>query len=186
MTEITRGAGRPRSESARLAVLRAVDDMLVDQGYASMTMKGIAERAKVGRQTVYRWWSSKAEILLEASAGDAARELEVPAHHDPVVEVTAFLTALAEFLTTSDAGLAYRALLGEAQHDPAVAELLQSADVLGAAARGIVARTAVDMSGAESPARTAELVGPLLYAILVEGRTLTPSALRGMADRFLR
>jgi AcrR family transcriptional regulator len=42
-----------RSEEARRAVLGAVDDLLVEVGYAAMTMKGIAERAGVGRQTVY-------------------------------------------------------------------------------------------------------------------------------------
>ncbi|RKS94294.1 TetR family transcriptional regulator [Microbacterium sp. AG790] len=189
MTDIPRSAGRPRSESARSAVLRAVDDMLVDVGYAAMTMKGIAERAKVGRQTVYRWWSSKAEILLEASAGDAARELDVPAHADPAVEITAFLAALTAFLTTSDAGLAYRALLGEAQHDRAVAELLKGTDVLGTAAHVILERTRATDPRAESTngsARTAELVGPLLYAVLIEGRTPTPSELSEMATRFLR
>jgi AcrR family transcriptional regulator len=40
--------GRPRSDAARQAVLHAVDDMLVEDGYASMTMKGIAARAGVG------------------------------------------------------------------------------------------------------------------------------------------
>lgn len=139
MEERTRPLGRPRSEDARLAVLRAVDDMLVEEGYAAMTMKGIAERAKVGRQTVYRWWSSKAEILLEASAADAARELTVKPGASAEAEVAAFLTALSSFLTTSDAGLAYRALLGEAQHDQRVAELLRATDVLGDAAREFIA-----------------------------------------------
>jgi len=70
--------GRPRSEAARRAVLHAVDDMLVEVGYAAMTMKGIAERAGVGRQTVYRWWSTKAQILLEACVDDARSELTTP------------------------------------------------------------------------------------------------------------
>jgi AcrR family transcriptional regulator len=52
-----------------------VDDLPVEVGYAAMTMKGIAERVGVGRQTVYRWWSTKAEILFEASVIDDAREL---------------------------------------------------------------------------------------------------------------
>ena len=64
--------GRPRSESARRAVLNAVDDMLVEHGYAALTLKGIAEQAGVGRQTIYRWWSTKAEILHEAGVPVAA------------------------------------------------------------------------------------------------------------------
>lgn len=195
MAETPRPLGRPRSEDARLAVLHAVDNLLVEQGYAAMTMKGIAERAKVGRQTVYRWWSSKAEILLEASAADAVRELTVPEHADPETEVAAFLTALAAFLTTSDAGLGYRALLGEAQHDRAVTELLRGADVLGDAARAVIRsireRGALPTGDPErdtqcdEAALAAELVGPLLFRILVEDWRGSPEELRAMAQRFL-
>ncbi|OCI29914.1 TetR/AcrR family transcriptional regulator [Oerskovia enterophila] len=188
MGELTRPLGRPRSEDARLAVLRAVDDMLVEEGYAAMTMKGIAERAKVGRQTVYRWWSSKAEILLEASAADAARELAVTPGPDAETEIAGFLAALSTFLTSSDAGLAYRALLGEAQHDRKVAELLREADVLGDAARAVVrdARGRGALDGSEDDGTlVAELVGPLVFRILSEDWRADGAELGKMARRFL-
>jgi len=35
-------------------------------GLPALTMEGIAARAGVGKQTVYRWWHSRADILLEA------------------------------------------------------------------------------------------------------------------------
>ncbi|CAM5474415.1 hypothetical protein SRIMM317S_06911 [Streptomyces rimosus subsp. rimosus] len=132
--------GRPRSERARAAVLHAADDLLVEVGYAAMTVKGIADRAGVGRQTVYRWWSTKAEILLEASADDARQELAVEPTGDLVAELAAYLDALTVFLTRSHAGAAYRALIGEAQHDPAVAALLADHDVIGDSARVILSR----------------------------------------------
>lgn len=188
MGETSKPLGRPRSEDARLAVLHAADDMLVEQGYAAMTMKGIAERAKVGRQTVYRWWSSKAEILLEASAADAIRELTLPPSADPEAEVSAFLSALSTFLTRSDAGLAYRALLGEAQHDGKVAELVRGADVLGEAARVVIRRAgaAGAFEGERDDALVAELVGPLVFRILSDGRGPAEAELSAMARRFLR
>ena len=188
MTERTSSLGRPRSEDARIAVLRAVDDMLVAEGYAAMTMKGIAERAGVGRQTVYRWWSSKAEILLEASAHDAARELAVQPAGDPVAEVTHFLGALATFLRSSDAGLAYRALLGEAQHDSGVAEMLREADILGSAGRAVIERLreqGVFAGEVDSDALVAELVGPLLYRVLASEWAPKQAELTRLAARFL-
>ena len=118
--ELGRG-GRPRSEEARTAILHAVDDLLVEVGYSELTMKGIAERAGVGRQTVYRWWSTKAEVLFEAAITDAARELQTPPSDDTGESLTSFVAAVTRFLTTSDAGAGYRALIGEAQHDAAVA-----------------------------------------------------------------
>lgn len=159
--------GRPRSEEARTAILHAVDDLLVEVGYGALTIKGIAERAGVSRQTVYRWWSTKAEVLLEASAIDARHELAVPAHDDPIGDLTAYLNALIQFLTASDAGSAYRALMGEAQHDQAVAELLRGHDLLGESAATVIARAVprmmltIPMSQA-----TAQLVGPVFYWVL--------------------
>lgn len=159
-------AGRPRSEEARQAVLHAVDDLLLEVGYAAMTMKGIAERARVGRQTVYRWWSTKAEILLEASADDAAQELAVADDADGVEALRRYLEALATFLTTSPAGAAYRALLAAAQHDVAVARLVAERDPVTDSARAAVSSlTAVRLAVPPEEA-AARLVGPTVFWVL--------------------
>lgn len=175
--------GRPRSEQAREAVLQAVDDLLLDVGYAAMTMKGIAAKAGVSRMTVYRWWSTKAEILLEASAADAAEELAITSAGTPLDDLTAYLEALARFLAHSPAGAAYRALLGEAQHDAAVAGLLASKDVLGDSARTVLEQ-AVDLPIPADRA-TALLIGPTFFWIL-SGRDPALLDPRDLAETFLR
>lgn len=147
--------GRPRSEDARVAVLQAVDDLLVEVGYTAMTMKGIAERAGVGRQTVYRWWATKAEILMEAVAIDARRELA----SETAAE---FLRALDAFLSPSDAGASYLALLAAAQLDPAVADLLRGADPVRAVAAEALAADGAGYSDGD----VARLVGPAVFAAL--------------------
>jgi AcrR family transcriptional regulator len=159
--------GRPRSEQARRAVLEAVDDLLVDVGYAAMTMKGIAERAGVGRQTVYRWWSTKAEILLEACVEDAREELATEARPDPADDLLAYVVALTTFLTASPAGLAYRALIGEAQHDPAVHDLVRGADLLAAAAHDVLTRVRATAPGMpDERLAAAQLAGPVVTEVL--------------------
>ncbi|RDG38910.1 TetR/AcrR family transcriptional regulator [Streptomyces corynorhini] len=180
------GRGRPRSESARTAVLHAVDDLLVEIGYAALTMKGIAERAGVGRQTVYRWWSNKAEVLYEASAIDAGRELSVPGGGDPHEDLKTYLDALVAFLSRSHAGTAYRALMGEAQHDADVAALLASRDILGESAAAVV-EAARNASGTalSSEQATALLIGPPLFHIL-SGRGADGIDTEQLAERFLR
>jgi len=178
--------GRPRSEQARSAILHAVDDLVVELGYGAVTLKGIAERAGVSRQTVYRWWSTKAEILLEASAIDARQELDVTARPDPTDDLAAYVEALIAFLAESPAGAAYRALLGEAQHDAAVAELLRTTDPLGESAATVLARAipparlAVPMAGA-----TALLIGPVFFWIL-SGRDPGGLDARALATDVLR
>jgi len=173
--------GRPRSERAREAVLHAVDDLLVEVGYAAVTMKGIAERAGVSRQTVYRWWSTKAEILFEASAADAEQELAVPATGDALGDLTAYLQALINFLAHSHAGAAYRALIGEAQHDPEVAQLLAGKDILGDSARAVLTRALPDRDPNEASAR---LIGPVFFAVMTgrDPRRLNP---QNLAQDFL-
>lgn len=168
-------------------MLEAVDDLLVDVGYAAMTMKGIAERAGVGRQTVYRWWSTKAEILLEACAGDVREELAVPCAGEAGEDLLAYLVALDRFLTTSTAGLAFRALLGEAQHDPAVRALVRDADLLTVSARDVLARVRPAAPAMPGTALAAvQLVGPVVTQVLATGDGLSRDALATHARTLLR
>lgn len=179
--------GRPRSQEARTAVLHAVDDMLVEIGYAKMTMKGIAERAGVGRQTVYRWWSTKAEILLEACIADARSELAVPPRGAPDRDLLGYLAALTRFLTVEPAGVAYRALIGEAQHDRAVRALVEGADLLTASAGDVLARARPSCPAMPPPAlATAQLTGPVLARILTSARPLPRRLLEAHVDTLLR
>ncbi|OPH51873.1 TetR family transcriptional regulator [Paenibacillus ferrarius] len=132
-----------------------------------MTMKGISERAGVSRQTVYRWWSHKAEILIEASAADAEEELAISPIGVPLDDLTAYLEVLVRFLAHSSAGTAYRALLGEAQHDTAVAELLSTKDPLGDSARVVIERAlGKDTLPVPLDQATALLIGPSFFWIL--------------------
>lgn len=172
-----RSLGRPRSDAARIAVLHAVDDMLVEDGYAAMTMKGIASRAGVGKQTVYRWWTSKAEILLEAVTQDAETALVVEPAPTSAEEIDHFLAAVVRFLTETHEGAAYRALVGEAQHDPKVAELIRSSDALVTAAipvlKGAIARGDLP-ADLDLDDTAAGLVGPVFFRILTGAAAHAP------------
>jgi AcrR family transcriptional regulator len=154
-------------------VLHAVDDLLVEVGYAAMNMKGIAERAGVGRQTVYRWWTNKAEILIEACVDDARSELSTPERADPRRTLVDYLKVLTAFLTESPAGLAYRALLGAAQHDAGVRELLRAADVLAEPTETVLDRVRpVAPCMPDVRLATTQLYGPVLAHVLTTGTGL--------------
>jgi AcrR family transcriptional regulator len=69
--------GRPRSEVAREAILKAALDIVRERGFGQLTADGLAAAAGVGKQTIYRWWSSLAEVVLEATRM-VARQIDVP------------------------------------------------------------------------------------------------------------
>jgi AcrR family transcriptional regulator len=110
-----------RDENARLAVLHAADDLLVEHGFGGVTIEGIAARAGVAKQTIYRWWPSKVDILLDTLIDDASSQLAIPESGSAVENARRYLRNLAHFVTKEPAGKVLLALIGEAQHDPAMA-----------------------------------------------------------------
>ena len=58
--------GRRRSDRSHRAILQAAKEVLEQVGYRAMTIEAIAARAGVGKKTIYRWWPSKAAVVLEA------------------------------------------------------------------------------------------------------------------------
>ncbi|MEV4787668.1 TetR/AcrR family transcriptional regulator [Streptomyces tuirus] len=65
-----------RSEKSRRAIYDAALALVVEAGYPKTTIEGIAARAGVGKQTIYRWWSSKADVLMEAFLDLAEQSVE--------------------------------------------------------------------------------------------------------------
>jgi len=177
-----------RSEEARLAVLEAADDLLVERGFAGVTIEGIAARADVAKQTIYRWWASKTDILFDALVIDAAEYFTWPDHGDLASDLRDQLRQLATFLTATDAGAVCRALAGQAQHDPGVAARFEAEFVAGQRERAPLLRARdrgelpenVDIELALD-----QLDGPVYYRVLVTGQPVSPGYIDALVDRFL-
>ncbi|MEY4762389.1 MAG: hypothetical protein RLZZ200_2245 [Pseudomonadota bacterium] len=61
-----RAPGRPRSDESRAAILKSAYQILREGGFAKFTVEGVAARAGAGKATIYRWWSSKGTLAVEA------------------------------------------------------------------------------------------------------------------------
>jgi len=70
--------GRPRSERVHQVIVRAAMDELSESGYDATTIEAIAARAGVGKKTIYRWWPSKAELVLEVVTANTEARAPFP------------------------------------------------------------------------------------------------------------
>lgn len=121
--EQTPTLGRPRSEPARRAVLDAAVRLARRDGYAAVTIKAIAEEARVGRQTVYRWWPSKAAVLLEAVGELALGTVAPEPGEDAAAELRDLLRST--FVLAQDVGRIVVGLMADATADPGFLATLQ-------------------------------------------------------------
>ncbi len=179
-----------RSEEARIAVLEAADDLLAERGFAGVTIEGIAARAGVAKQTIYRWWRSKTDILFDALIQDAEEFFTSPDTGDLRSDLRIRLREVATFLTMTDAGAVLRALAGQAQHDPAVAArfasdflapqlALDRAPFVHAKERGeLAAGISVDLA-------IDQLTGPVYYRVLITRQEVPPSVTDAIAEACL-
>jgi AcrR family transcriptional regulator len=179
-----------RSEAARVAVLQAVDDLLVERGLAGVTIEGIAARAQVAKQTIYRWWTSKTDILFEALVLDAAAHFTVPDHGDLDRDLRDHLRQLAVFLTGTDAGAVWRALAGQAQLDPAVSARFSAEVTAPQRERDrqplVRARDRGELpAAADIELAVDQLVGPVYYRVLVTGQPVPPEFTGELVTRYL-
>ncbi|WP_405581555.1 TetR/AcrR family transcriptional regulator [Streptomyces sp. NBC_01092] len=82
-----------RSEKSRRAIYDAALALVVEVGYPRTTIEGIAARAGVGKQTIYRWWSSKAEVLMEAFLDLGEQSAQSVGHEPYAISDTGDLAA---------------------------------------------------------------------------------------------
>jgi AcrR family transcriptional regulator len=117
MTDQSR-PGRKRSEQSRLAILAATLELVAEAGYGALTVEGIAARSGVGKQTIYRWWPSKADVLLDALATKADLQVPIPDEGTFRADLAGFLGSTFELGEKSQVADTLRALMAQAQIDP--------------------------------------------------------------------
>lgn len=110
-------AGRPRDPRIDAAVLRATAEMLVENGYANLTLAAVAERAGTSKTALYRRWSSKAELVHEAAIPASATALAAPAG-DIAADIRAMLAAARDVFTSPVTRAALPGLIADIAADP--------------------------------------------------------------------
>ena len=178
--------GRPRSERARLAILEAAADLLIEGGLPAMTFESIAARAGVSKVTIYKWWPSRGAVAVDAyfhrhpetysfeDTGDLAHDLGTQLR----LLIKAFRGRPGEVMAE---------LIGQAQTDPVLAETLRTGWLQPRReATAIVLRQAIERSqirpDVDIPTVMDELYAPLYWRLMMRHQPLDDR----LADELVR
>jgi AcrR family transcriptional regulator len=118
-------AGRPRSEASRRALLDATVELMEESGWAALTVDGLAARAGIGKQTIYRWYDGDlGRIVVEAYLDASDERVEPPDTGSVRDDLLAIVVPVAAMNADRVAGLALanRSLMAHAQVAEAFAE----------------------------------------------------------------
>lgn len=185
MTEPQRG--RPRNDKARAAALHVARDLLQEHGYEGLSLDMVAEQAGVSKQSLYRWWGSKSELIAQTVlAGYAASApLLVPNSDDVRADLGAIVESLVQSMSRADNAPLIRAMVVVAATDSDAAAVLWDR-FTGPARLAIAERLNVGISngqlrpGFSSSVAAEAIIGAGLFLIL--GRQDIPA---GYADSLL-
>lgn len=167
-----------RNQRSHRAILDAALELSIRDGYAKVTVEAIAAAAGVGKQTIYRWWPSKASVVLEAlndCTGPAGR---VPDTGDVAADIATAAQAVMRMLETG-LGTVWRGLIADAQCDERLAEDLRTTFFEPRIARWqerLERAVAAGELRPDAPTRTMVelLFGPIYYRLLLNTDRLDP------------
>jgi len=176
---------------AHQAIIAAAQALLAERGYEPLTIEAVAARAGVGKQTIYRWWRSKAELVLEAYLAATLERAPPPPNSGSVRRdvhklMESHVTAMAE----PGVSKVVAGLIEAAQHDPALAEGLRREVV---ATRRRIMRTILERGRDRGEVRMEAdldlavdmLHGPTFYRLLLSGAPLDRTFARRLTDQVL-
>ncbi|MFE2033330.1 TetR/AcrR family transcriptional regulator [Streptomyces scopuliridis] len=111
--------GRPRSAEADSAILEATLASLGELGWSKLTMGDVATRAGVAKTTLYRRWTAKSELVVDAVAV-LFDELELPDRGSLAADVEGVVLQFAALLERPETKTALMAVIAESTRDEAL------------------------------------------------------------------
>lgn len=188
-TAEARTPGRPRDEAARQRILDAAVALLEEAGFANLTCDAIAERAGASKATVYRWWTNKAAVVIDAFVERVTPELPLGPTSNLEEFVRVRLRRFARVLRGRN-GRLLAAVVAAAQEDPEVEAAFASHWLKP---RRAVSRKILEQFQAEGQLPKEfdigqvldAMYGPLHYLLIVLGRQPSAEYADKLADLLL-
>jgi AcrR family transcriptional regulator len=176
-----------RNERSRQAILAAATALVGELGYERASIEAIAQRAGVGKQTIYRWWPSKGAVVLEALDERAVTFNHFPDTGHIVEDLRLALLGASEMLGGTEVGAAYRGLIAAAQSDQTLSQAHVDRLIEPASAacrrRLALARERGEIRADINDQDIIDLLwGPLYYRLLLHTRPLEPQQIDAALD----
>jgi len=122
-TSTVRGRGRPRSDESQRAILDATRALLEERGLADLTIEDVAQRAGVGKTTIYRRWPTKGTLAFEAFAADFLSRQPLPDTGSLRGDFYAALMSWIRAVKGTSTGRTLVGLIAEVQRDLELADI---------------------------------------------------------------
>ena len=111
--------GRPRSEVTRLQILNSTIKLLHENSIQAISIEAIAREAGVSKATIYRWWDSKALLVIDAFIENHLLKTPLPMELGPKKAIALHFCTLVEQFSGWP-GRIVAQIIAEGQSDPSV------------------------------------------------------------------
>lgn len=111
--------GQRRSLASSDAILEAVTHIFEHRGTCSLTIDAIAERARVSKQTIYRWWANKAALTRDVYERADEASVRLPNSGNVEDDLTDYLLSLWSWWASTSGGDVLRSFIADIQSRPA-------------------------------------------------------------------
>lgn len=158
--EARRSIGARRNPKSAEAILEAAESVLMEEGHRGFSIEAVARRARAGKPTIYRWWPSKAALLLDVYQRQK-RDVVYPDTGSVEEDIVRFLKRLLSHWRDTPSGSIFRSIIAEAQSDE------KAAEALAGYARGRRVQTGGMIARAQRRGEVGSEVDPLVVADLI-------------------
>lgn len=110
-----RSIGARRNPATEAAILDAARAVLEERGFAGFSIDEVARRAGAGKPTIYRWWPTRADLLVDVYLEERTARIAEPGTGHLASDLAALSRASFSAWRGTAAGAALRGLIAEAQ-----------------------------------------------------------------------
>jgi AcrR family transcriptional regulator len=179
--------GRPRDPQVDAAIRQATLDLLVEEGFARMSIEGVASRAGVGKAAIYRRWDCKTALVVDSIHDLVSAKMDWPQTDDIRADLEGIFNLFLEKMRGME-GEMMSAVVSELVRNPELAATVQG-QFIACRKKDLLERIRSAMADGQLASGDAELLAEVGFAIihnrmLLSNGPLTDDLPRRLVEQF--